>query len=95
LAGAKGELALEIAVRAGPEDPEGDEGGLVIIPEGIAGGLIGGIGGFVGPVNRLANCLGGLKALENGVENESDFRLGGGPGNGKEQEKKQAEPWHF
>ena len=60
MAGAEGELALEVAVRAGAEDAEGNEGGFVIIPEGIAGRLIGRIGGFVGPVNRLTDGLSGL-----------------------------------
>jgi len=60
LAGAEGELALEVAVWAGAKDAEGDEGGLVIIPEGIAGGLIKSIGGLIGSVDRLTDRFSSL-----------------------------------
>jgi len=45
------------------------------LPDGIACGLVGSVGKLVGAVNVLANGFGGLEALKDGVEDETDFRL--------------------
>ena len=73
LAGADGQLSLKIAVRALFQDKEGDEGGFIVLPDGIAGGLVGAVGELVGAVDILANGLSGLEPLEDGIQDEADF----------------------
>jgi hypothetical protein len=50
-----------------------DERGLVVIPDGIAKGLIGRSGELVGTINRLADGFGSLEALKEGINDESDL----------------------
>jgi hypothetical protein len=78
LTGAEGELALDVAVGAGPENLGRNKGGFVIIPDGIAGRLVGWIGKLICLINRAADGFGGLKALQNCVDDQADFRLGAG-----------------
>ena len=73
LAGAEDHFALEIAVGSVAQDVGGDERGLVIIPDGIAKGLIGRSGELVGTINRLADGVGGLKTLKEGIDDEADL----------------------
>ena len=79
LTGAEGELALNVAVGAGPENLGGNKGGLVIIPNGIAGRLVGRIGKLIGLIDRAADGFGGLKSLQNCVDDQADFGLGAHP----------------
>ena len=87
LAGAEDHFALEIAVGSVAQDVGGDERGLVIIPDGIAKGLIGRSGELVGTINRLADGVGGLKTLKEGIDDEADLRLGLDEGGGEEESK--------
>jgi hypothetical protein len=75
LAGADGQIPLEVAVGAFLEDKERDKRGFVVLPDRIAGGLVGAAGKLVGAVDTLTDGFGGLEALENSVEDETDFRL--------------------
>jgi hypothetical protein len=63
LTGAEGELALNVAVGTGAEDLRGNKGGFVIIPDGIAGRLVGRIGKLICLIDRAADGFGGLEAL--------------------------------
>jgi hypothetical protein len=73
LAGAEDHFALEIAVGSVAQDVGGDERSLVVIPDGIAKGLIGRSGELVGTINRLADGFGGLEALKEGIDDEPDL----------------------
>jgi hypothetical protein len=79
LPGTEGELALNVAVGAGPENLGRYKGGFVIIPDGIAGRLVRWIGKLIGLIDRAADGFGGLKALQNCVDDQADFGLGAGP----------------
>ncbi len=87
LAGAEDHFALEIAVGSVAQDVGWDERGLIVIPDGIAKGLIGRSGELVGTINRLADGFGGLEALKEGIDDEADLRLGVGEGGGEEESK--------
>ncbi len=87
LAGAEDHFALEIAVGSVTQDVGGDERSLVVIPDGIAKGLIGRSGKLVGTINRLADGVGGLEALKEGIDDEADLRLGLDEGGGEEESK--------
>jgi hypothetical protein len=73
LAGAEDQFALEIAVGSVAQDVGRDERSLVVIPDGIAKGLIGRSGELVGTINRLADGFGGLEALKEGIDDEPDL----------------------
>ena len=73
LTGAEDHFALEITVGSVAQDVGGDERGLVVIPDGIAKGLIGRSGELVGTINRLADGVGGLEALKEGIDDEADL----------------------
>jgi len=73
LAGAEDHFALEIAIRSVAQDVGGDERSLVVIPDGIAKGLIGRSGELVGTINRLADGVGGLKTLKEGIDDKADL----------------------
>jgi hypothetical protein len=45
------------------------------LPDGIACGLVGSVGKLVGAVDALTDGFGGLEALKDGVEDETNFRL--------------------
>jgi hypothetical protein len=51
------------------ENLDGNEGGLLVIPNGIAGGLARGGGKLLGIFDGAPDGLGGLEALENSVQN--------------------------
>ena len=87
LAGAEDHFALEIAVGSVAQDVGGDEKGLVVVPDGIAKGLIGRRRNLVCVVDRLADGIGGLEALKKGIDDEADLRLGVGEGGGEEESK--------
>jgi hypothetical protein len=73
LAGAEDHFALEIAVGSVAQNVGGDERGLIVIPDGIAKGLIGRSGELVGTINRLADGFSGLEALKEGIDDEPDL----------------------
>jgi hypothetical protein len=87
LAGAEDHFALEITVGSVAQDVGGDERSLVVVPDGIAKGLIRRSGELVGTINRLADGFGGLEALKEGINDEADFRLGLDEGSGEEESK--------
>ena len=87
LAGAEDHFALEITVGSVAQDMGGDERGFVVVPDGIAKGLIGRSGELVGTINRLADGVGGLEALKEGIDDEADLRLGVDEGGGEEESK--------
>jgi hypothetical protein len=73
LAGAEDHFALEIVVGSVTQDMGGDERGLVVIPDGIAKGLIGRGRNLVCAVDRLADGFGSLEALKEGIDDEADL----------------------
>jgi len=75
--GAQDNLALDVSVRAGAKDLGGNERGFVIVPDRIASGLIGGIRKLVGRINGATDGLSGLQALQQDVDDQPNFRLGG------------------
>ena len=87
LAGAEDHFALEIAVGAVTQDMGRDERGFVVVPDRVGEGLVGWSGELVGTINRLADGLGGLKTLEQSVDDEADFGLGLEERAGEEESK--------
>ena len=79
LSRAEGELTLKIAVGSFAEDLRGNEGCFVVVPNGVAGGLIGGIGKLVGTIDRAANGLGRLQSLQDGIDDQPHLGLGENP----------------
>ena len=75
----EGELTLQIAVGSFAEDLGGDEGCFVVVPNGVAGGLVGGIGKLVGAIDRAADGLGRLQPLQDGVDDQPHLGLGENP----------------
>ena len=61
-----------------------DERGFVVVPDRVGEGLVGWSGELVGTINRLADGVGGLEALKEGIDDEADFRLGVDEGGGEE-----------
>jgi hypothetical protein len=87
LAGAEDHFALEIAVGSVTQDMGRDERGFVVVPDRVGEGLVGWSGELVGTINRLADGVGGLKTLKEGIDDEADLRLGLDEGGGEEESK--------
>lgn len=88
-AGTEDDLALEVTVGAGLQNMGGDKGGFVIIPDRVTGGLVGWVGKLVGLIDRTANGICRLQALENDIEDEADLRLGQSRRGRKESEERE------
>ena len=88
LAGAEDHFALEITVGSVAQDMGRDERGFVVVPDRVGEGLVGWSGELVGTINRLADGVGGLEALKEGIDDEADLRLGLDE-RGSEKESKQ------
>jgi len=69
LACAQHHLAGEVAVGPTAKNFDGRQGGLVIVPNGVARGLAGAGWELLGVFHGAADGLGGLQALENSVQN--------------------------
>ncbi len=87
LAGAEDHFALEIAVGSVTQDMGRNERGFVVVPDRVGEGLVGWSGELVGTINRLADGVGGLKTLKEGIDDEADLRLGLDEGGGEDESK--------
>ena len=73
LAGAEDHFPLEITVGSVAQYVGGDERGLIVIPDGIAKGLIGRRRNLVCVIDGLADGVGGLKTLKEGIDDKADL----------------------
>ena len=70
---AEDNLALDISVRASAKDLSRNKRGLVVVPDRIASGLVGGIGKLVSAIDRAADGLSCLQALKDGIDDQPNF----------------------
>ena len=94
MACAEDHFSLEIAVGAVSQDMGRDERGFVVVPDRVGEGLVGRGGELVGTINRLADGLGGLKTLEQSVDDEANFGLSLEERAGEEQSQDREEALH-
>ena len=89
LAGTQDHGTGDVPIGPAAEDFQGDQGGFLIVPNGIARGLAGGIGKLGGVLRGPADGLGGLQSLEDDVENQSHLALRSAPERNQGQSQNQ------
>lgn len=94
LACAEDHISLEIAVGTVPQDMGRDERSFVVVPDRVGEGLVGWSRELIGTIDRLADGLGGLKTLEQSVDDEADFGLSLEERAGQEQSQDREEALH-